>query len=206
MKIKIWMIRHGMTAGNLERRYVGITDEPLCEQGYQQILERRFEHQIETVYVSPMRRCRETAKILFPKARQIGVDAFRECSFGEFEYRNYHELNGHPDYQKWIDSGGVIGFPGGEDQKTFCDRVQSAFEIWVSDEILQKMQQNASNRLQTMAMVVHGGTIMAIMSRWAVPHEDYFHWQVANGSGYIVCLDTDAWQAGDQYLTVLEKF
>ena len=49
----------------------------------------------------------------------------------EFEYRNYQELNGHPDYQAWIDSGGTIGFPGGEDQKAFCDRVQTAFEACI---------------------------------------------------------------------------
>lgn len=206
MKITIWMIRHGMTAGNLEKRYVGSTDEPLCEKGYQQILDKRWDHRIETVYVSPMRRCIETADILFPNVRQEIVDDWRECSFGAFEYKNYHELNGHPDYQKWIDSGGVIGFPGGEDQKTFCARVQNAFAAWVSDALLPKIQETNSERLQTTAMVVHGGTIMAILSKWAIPHEDYFHWQAANGSGYSVCLDTDAWQAGDERLTILKKF
>ena len=37
MKIKIWLIRHGMTAGNRQQRYVGTTDELLCEEGRQQI-------------------------------------------------------------------------------------------------------------------------------------------------------------------------
>ena len=30
---EILLIRHGKTAANLERRYVGETDHPLCEQG-----------------------------------------------------------------------------------------------------------------------------------------------------------------------------
>ena len=30
---KILLIRHGKTQGNLERRYIGRTDEPLCEAG-----------------------------------------------------------------------------------------------------------------------------------------------------------------------------
>ena len=30
--MNIYLLRHGMTQGNLERRYIGRTDEPLCEQ------------------------------------------------------------------------------------------------------------------------------------------------------------------------------
>ena len=140
MKIKIWLIRHGMTAGNRQQRYVGTTDELLCEEGRQQIILKRqlikSDQDIQNVYVSPMLRCRETAEILFPAVSQITEAGFRECSFGEFEYRNYQELNGHPDYQAWIDSGGTIGFPGGEDQKAFCDRVQTAFEACIRDDVM----------------------------------------------------------------------
>ena len=35
--MKIVLIRHGMTEGNVSRRYIGITDENLCPKG-QQIL------------------------------------------------------------------------------------------------------------------------------------------------------------------------
>lgn len=31
--IKIAMIRHGKTYGNTLGRYIGVTDEPLCEEG-----------------------------------------------------------------------------------------------------------------------------------------------------------------------------
>lgn len=217
MKITIWLIRHGMTAGNREQRYVGTTDEPLCEEGRQQMMAKRpriKSDAIQNVYVSPMLRCRETAEILFPTVGQITEAGFRECSFGEFEYRNYQELNGNPDYQAWIDSGGIIGFPGGEDQKAFCGRVQAAFETCIREDVMPKARRwkqtyagsNAAEKAFTMAMVVHGGTIMAILSKWAVPHQNYFHWQVKNGCGYLVCLDTDEWLAGDGSLSVIEKF
>ena len=29
----VYLIRHGKTKGNLEGRYIGTTDEPLCEEG-----------------------------------------------------------------------------------------------------------------------------------------------------------------------------
>ena len=29
----VYLIRHGQTQGNLERRYIGSTDQPLCPRG-----------------------------------------------------------------------------------------------------------------------------------------------------------------------------
>ena len=80
MKIKIWLIRHGMTEGNRQQRYVGTTDELLCEEGRQQIILKRqlikSDQDIQNVYVSPMLRCRETAEILFPAVSQITEAGF----------------------------------------------------------------------------------------------------------------------------------
>ena len=62
---------------------------------------------------------------------------------------------------------------------------KKTFEKCILDEIIQVYRNVRKNRLAghspeewQMAMVIHGGTIMAILSRWAVPHKDYFHWQV----------------------------
>ena len=46
----------------------------------------------------------------------------KECDFGDFENKNYKELSGNPDYQAWIDSGGALPFPGGEDPEGFRNR------------------------------------------------------------------------------------
>ena len=35
--IHLLFIRHGATAGNLEKRYIGSTDEPLCDIGIAQV-------------------------------------------------------------------------------------------------------------------------------------------------------------------------
>ena len=93
------LIRHGKTAGNLERRYVGTTDESLCPKGIRE-LKKRVYPSVDCVIASPMKRCVETARILF------GIDVLvricgglREMDFGVFEYHNYEELNGDPMYQ-----------------------------------------------------------------------------------------------------------
>ena len=62
-----------------------------------------------------MRRCIQTAKILYPGRAQVKIEEFRECDFGSFEGKNYQDLSGDPVYQAWIDSGGTLGFPGGEE-------------------------------------------------------------------------------------------
>ena len=43
--MKIVLIRHGMTEGNVSRRYIGITDENLCPKG-QQILNENIKNRM----------------------------------------------------------------------------------------------------------------------------------------------------------------
>ena len=54
---KLHLIRHGMTAGNLQGLYIGSgTDIPLCDEGRAQLkeLKERFEYpQVDTVFSSP---------------------------------------------------------------------------------------------------------------------------------------------------------
>ena len=87
---KLHLIRHGMTAGNLQGLYIGSgTDIPLCDEGRTQLneLKERFEYpQVDTVFSSPLLRAVETANILFPDAKHtFTVHDLREAGFGKFE-------------------------------------------------------------------------------------------------------------------------
>lgn len=168
------LIRHGQTQGNLEHRYVGgRTDEPLCGAG-RAALGRRAYPPAARVFVSPMKRCLQTAAILYPDAVPEQVDGLRECDFGTFENKAYAELNGRADYQAWVDSGGEMPFPGGESRASFAARCVQAFEA------LRRAPQ------EDCALIVHGGTVMAIMEAFAVPRGSYFDFQVKNGEGYVL--------------------
>ncbi|MBQ3692032.1 MAG: histidine phosphatase family protein, partial [Clostridia bacterium] len=59
--MKIIFIRHGKTQGNLEKRYIGKTDEHLCTVGIDELKNRSYPD-TEIVVCSPMKRCIETAK------------------------------------------------------------------------------------------------------------------------------------------------
>mgnify|MGYP000603366522 CR=1 FL=1 len=112
--MELTLIRHFATAGNLEKRYIGTTDEPILP-----VAEIKKMPRAEIVLTSPMIRCRQTAKLLYPEVEQTVWDGFRECDFGSFEGKNYQDLSGDPVYQAWIDSGGTLGFPGGEEPTGF---------------------------------------------------------------------------------------
>ena len=175
--MKCVLIRHGKTAGNLAGRYIGCrTDEPLCPEGVAQLRAGRYPA-VERVFVSPLRRCRETVRLLYPAMEMEIVEDFRECDFGAFEGLSYADLNGRADYQAWVDSGGEAPFPGGESKAEFSRRCVRAFEECV-----------ARAGVSSAAFVVHGGTIMAILEKFAQPRGAYYDFQVGNGQGYVLNL------------------
>ena len=183
------LIRHGKTAGNLLGRYIGSrTDEPLCDEGREGLAGKQLP-EVERLYVSPMKRCVETAEILWPgfdRKKMQKVTDLRECDFGDFENKNYKELSGNGDYQAWIDSNGTLPFPNGEAMDAFKSRCLEAFAHIVEEVSGAEQEWIASGKTGTFraGIVVHGGTIMAILEQYGYPKAAYFDYQVKNGCGY----------------------
>ncbi len=185
-KIELVLLRHGMCPGNQEKRYLGCTDESLSPEGKKALAERAegsIPKPVDVVITTGMKRCLESCAILYPDAKLIVEDGLRERDFGRFEYRNYEELNGDPDYQAWIDSNGEIAFPGGEDRKTFDSRVRKAFARALG-EALAYLQETDYEEGR-IAFVVHGGTIMSLCSMFSGDEKSYFDYQCANGEGFL---------------------
>ena len=167
--MKLIFIRHGSTRENLEHRYIGRTDTPLCPEGIA-VLKKRNYPDCDKILVSPLKRCIQTAEILYPEKKMQIVPDFRECDFGDFEGKNYQELNHDLLYQQWIDSGGMLSVPNGEHPQKFRDRGVKA--------VLETLP--GSGRI---AYIVHGGTIMSILSCFA--GGNYYDYQLPNGAGYL---------------------
>ncbi|GFI30566.1 putative phosphoserine phosphatase 2 [Lachnospiraceae bacterium] len=176
--MKLYFIRHGATQGNREHRYLGCTDEGILEAEKERLRQKSRDFPVmDAVFASPYLRCRQTAELLFGKNRTKFIEELREMDFGEFEYKNYQELSGNADYQKYIGSGGTIGFPGGEQPEDFKFRCREAFRRCIREA--------CKNRWEHVALVAHGGTIMAILEAFGYPRKRYFEYQVGNGCGYI---------------------
>ena len=190
MDRKITLIRHGMTAGNLEKRYIGVTDEPLCETGVSEVSKRSYPA-ADIVIISPLLRCKMTAELIYPNRDFIVIDDLKETDFGDFEGKNYTELSSNEDYQRWIDSGGELPFPNGESKEIANKRALRGFE-----EVLS-LTENYSN----VSIVTHGGTIMAILSYYF--GENYYSYYVKNGEGYTFDLSHDGIFSGLHFRSFL---
>ena len=185
---EILLLRHGKTPGNTLRQYIGSTDEPLSPEGRAELSEKHYPA-ANKVYISSMLRCRETAELLFPGAVLQPVPDLREMDFGHFEGRSYLDMAEDAEYSAWLASNCEAPIPGGEKKSDFTERCCAAF--------LDVLSRDEASRL---VFVVHGGTIMAILSRFGSPERSYYDWSVGNGRGFRLM-----WESGIGKLYVIEE-
>ena len=97
----IHFIRHGDIEDTLKGKYIGTTDVPLSEIGKRNLREYDSKYiypGTQVVFTSPLKRCTETAKILYPDQTPLVIDQLSECCFGEWENKSAEELKGNPDF------------------------------------------------------------------------------------------------------------
>ena len=172
----ICLIRHAKTKGNTEGRYIGRTDESIAES---ESLKRNYP-EADIVITSGMKRTEETAQMIYPDAMRIADKSLRECDFGAFEGYNDEELKDNIYYKKWLESGGVLPFPGGESHEGFIARCIDGFFANIK-----------RYRGKNIAFVVHGGTIMAVMER--LFGGGFYDYRIENGGGFIVTEENGKW-------------
>lgn len=187
-QITLIFIRHGETEANKEHRYLGRTDEALSLEGREKLLQAYQQSrypEAEVVFTSPMRRCRETARLLYPLVPKKEIPEWVEMDFGDFEGKNYEDLKDDEHYQAWIDSNGTLPFPNGESREAYIKRCMQGM-----DRMMQLLQEE-----RKVAVIVHGGTIMALLS--SLCGGEYFDYQVRNGEGFVCSLkkgkDEEKW-------------
>ena len=132
----LYLIRHGITEGNLDGKYIGQTDLALCPQGekqIQQLVKAGVYPYVEKVYTSPLKRCVETAQIIYPDIQLSKVDEIAEMDFGQFEGKTQKELENLPEYTAWLKGGPEACPPDGEKFGDFSLRCISGLDIIFRD-------------------------------------------------------------------------
>ena len=164
---KLHLIRHGVTAGNLQGLYIGSgTDIPLCDEGRAQLaeLKERFEYpQVDTVFSSPMLR----------------------AGFGKFENKPVKELVHDEDFKKWITPGSGFVPEGAEPTEQFHARC--------AESLLKLFEYMIRMDVTEAACVTHGGVIMSMLSQRALPSRRPEQWMADPGCGYTVQTDVQLW-------------
>ena len=177
---KLHLIRHGMTEGNVNGQYIGVTDISITTNGIielNDLREKGIYPKCGLVFSSPMIRATETAKIIFPDQDIIINDNLREIDFGEFEGKTADELKDREDYTKWV-SGELAAAPGGEATIEFATRLCTGI-----GQIVRRMM---DEEVYSAGVVMHGGAIMTLLSVAAVPRRRMAQWACGNGRGYTI--------------------
>lgn len=141
MDTEIFLVRHGQSAGNLERRFLGHTDRDLSELGYKQaeLLRSAFSKiELDAVYSSDLQRAYHTA---YPTAQDKRLDVIklsdlREVYAGKWENRLFAELIEEFPISygdTWLNNLGRAHPDGGESVEELQARVVRAIEK-IADE------------------------------------------------------------------------
>jgi probable phosphoglycerate mutase len=151
----LWLVRHGVTAWNLEGRLLGWADPPLVEEGRRQAEAARARlgallPEGGQVWSSDLVRAVDTARIV---AGEPTTDPrLRELDFGDLEGSTWSELTG-PVRSALL---GFDGFeaPGGETAAALATRVATFVdELGPGDHVV----------------VTHGGVIRSLVRRLGRP-------------------------------------
>ncbi|WP_423364458.1 histidine phosphatase family protein [Mycoplasma sp. P36-A1] len=177
--MKIYFIRHGKTASNLLQVYNGRNDEPLSEDGRNDLESKKGLYKdvkFDYVYASPMTRVRQSIDILFG---DINVNELRE-DLMEMDFGSWVGVK-YTDKMKELEALGytmndIVDPKGGETFDNLFNRTTEFLK-----EILEK-----HNEDDTILVGAHGMVIAAIMHKNYFPEEIFYYLTPDNGLGYII--------------------
>jgi len=131
----IYLIRHGQSAYNTERRWAGHADPPLTDRGREQAKAacgKLKDMDFTAVTSSSLQRARETASII---AQYLHIELlpsipdFNERHAGDISGLTSNEIDERfPGFLDGWRRGEIVEIPGGEPWNKFLNRVQSGLE------------------------------------------------------------------------------
>ena len=182
----VHLIRHGITKGNLEGRYIGSTDLPLCPEGEAQIRSyiKKYNYpEADLYFSSPLLRCKQTLHLIYPDAGYRIVPGLAEHRFGEFEGKSMEQLKDNEEFKKWMKEGTAP--EGTESNLDFAKRVCKAFNETVKT-LLSSGQRSA-------VICTHGGVIMTLLTVYGFPKKEMVDWMCDSGMGYTIRITPTLW-------------
>ena len=154
--MKLTMIRHGKTEGNIKGLYYGKTDLPLLQEGIDALNENKQNHiypQANKYYTSGMLRTEQTFRVLYGETPHEILRDLREIDCGDFEMRSYEQLKDDPAFQEWITGDNEANIcPNGESGNAVTERSLAALEPIIAAG-------------EDAVIITHGGVIGGVLCR-----------------------------------------
>ena len=147
--MKLYLMRHGETLFNTQKRVQGWCDSPLTENGIwqaEQVKEYFAKKGIsfDAVYSSTQERATDTAKIVAPDYLVIQLKGIKEMNFGSFEAQPEHLLPKH--------RPGSRSF---EDIREVGQRVLKT--------VLEKAEEHTKDGAENLLFVSHGAALWGLI-------------------------------------------
>ncbi|MGW0710078.1 histidine phosphatase family protein [Streptomyces sp. NPDC002643] len=156
----LFLVRHGETEWSLSGRHTSWTDLPLTENGRAQarsVAPLLTSHHIGAVFVSPMKRARETAELAGLKDARVDAD-LREWDYGAYEGVTTVEIQRtRPDWFLFTDgvAPGPPEHPG-----------ESPDEVGArADRMLAKAHAALNDTEGSVVLVAHGHFLRVLTAR-----------------------------------------
>ena len=156
----LYLVRHGETESNIERRYQGWSESPLSQAGIRQAEKAAHflgRQNLSGLYCSDLSRAFHTARVIGSSSglKPEVTPLLREINFGRWEGMTYDEIEQQygNDIRNWLDDPFNRSAPDGETLDQVCARMKS---------FLEHLEQQG-NEGQSFAAVSHGGSIRALL-------------------------------------------
>jgi len=192
--MRLILVRHGETQANVEKRYLGHSDSPLTDKGWEQAHhvakslldlglaaavqedssqgQSNEDHRVR-LYTSDLGRCLATANII---GKLIGLEPIiepdlRELNFGEWDGMTYEDImsNNRSLAERWYEDPFTIPPPGGETVAEMGVRL----DHWLNCRFITDTE---VDEITTIIVVTHGGPIRWFHSKHVLGDESRF-WQ-----------------------------
>lgn len=180
--LDLYLVRHGRTLWNMEKRYLGHTDVPLhrnaaAELKALQLKIKQEELAFQYVYISDLVRAMQSLQIIAPHlvSKAVRDHRIREYHFGDWEGSTYDMLKDNPTYRSWIDHPERITPPGAEPFTAFEERISQFVECRLLPILENKDGVDLSSGGTQISMkmaypkvliITHGGVIRQLVSAY----------------------------------------
>ena len=174
--VDVYLVRHGRTHWNQQKRYLGHTDIPLLPEVREELVgigDSLGQIPFDQIYVSDLVRCTETLRIIAPERVHTAVldTRLREYHFGVYEGQTYEMLQHDPLYRQWIDDPLHVTPPGAETFANFSERIVEFADERIKPYLCKNRLSNHQdmddkNEVHNMLVVTHGGVIRQWAAKW----------------------------------------
>lgn len=160
--MEIYIVRHGETLWNRDKKLQGSTDIALSDYGRYLAIEtgrNLSDVHFDRIFASPLKRAYETACLIKPDQQKeiITDDRIRELNFGIYEGKTMPELKNDPDgyFQYFFDAPEKYRAPNqGETLEALCKRAA---------DFMTQMIEPLYDSCSRIMIVAHGAINKAIM-------------------------------------------